>query len=124
MSRNQYNEEIEKLKKENEAIQEMNTQISSEYSRTMDDFDYKLKKLNDVLSLEGYLSEDEIQFYENYSSYIRKSQTDLEYVFESTKKNTYQKIEQNSSEIERLDTLMNEDVDSSNNQSEPIEKEN
>lgn len=102
MNKEQLNDEITNLKRSNEKIEEMKIKIPNEFCKTMEDFNLKLHKINNIVNLEGYLSEKEIEFYDNYSAFIRKSQLDMEYEYESYKNISMKKINKNIIEIERL----------------------
>ena len=94
-----YEEVIQKYNDEIQGLEEEKNTIQNDYFSSSDEIEGKLFKINNVIGIDGYLSKEDVEFYEEYANALKKSKTDLEDIYNSTIRSIDKRIETRNEEI-------------------------
>lgn len=104
-----YEEDIQKYNDEIQGLEEEKNTIQNDYFSSSDEIEGQLNKINKVIGIEGYLTKEDVEFYEEYANALKKSKTDLEDIYNSTISSIDNRIELKNEEIQEMMNISNQD---------------
>ena len=104
-SKVEYDEDIQKYNEEIQDYEEIKNIVQNDYVASSEEIEGQLLKINRIVGIEGYLSKEDIEFYEEYAIALKKSKKNLDDIYYSTVNSISKKIEIRTEEIQEMKNM-------------------